>query len=140
MSFNSCLCLFVVAFIALSVAFAATLAVAFIPAFTVAFVALVTLCPVAFKIAFALRDNPPAFVIPTFDNLPSSLPAVAGFVTSGGSVAENLVAKTAVKVGAAVINNTVEINTTTGVTVHKNVGNIIKNTAIDLAADKIAGQ
>ena len=66
--------------------------------------------------------------------------AVAGFVTSGGSVAENLVAKTAVKVGAAVINNTVEINTTTGVTVHKNVGNIIKNTAIDLAADKIAGK
>ena len=69
--------------------------------------------------------------------------AVAGFVTSGGSAVESLAAKTAVKVGAAVINNTVSIKSSSeGLksNVEKNIGNVIKNTAIDLAADKLAGK
>jgi len=69
--------------------------------------------------------------------------AVAGFVTSGGSVIENVGAKIAVKVGASVINNTVKITTSsTGLktTVETNAVNVVKNTAIDLAADGAAGK
>ncbi|AMR32541.1 hypothetical protein A0256_14470 [Mucilaginibacter sp. PAMC 26640] len=69
--------------------------------------------------------------------------ALAGAATSGASVVENLAAKTAIKitakVGAALINNTVEVNTTDGVKVH-NVKDVLKNTAIDLAADGVAGK
>ena len=69
--------------------------------------------------------------------------AVAGFVTSGGSVIENVGAKIAVKVGAALINNTVKVTTSsTGLntTVETNALNVVKNTTIDLAADGAAGK
>ncbi len=69
--------------------------------------------------------------------------AVAGFVTSGGSAIESVGAKLAVKAGAALINNTVKVTTSsTGLktTVETNAVNVVKNTAIDLAADKVAGK
>ena len=69
--------------------------------------------------------------------------AVAGFVTSGRSVIENVGAKIAVKVGVALINNTVKVTTSsTGLktTVETNVLNVAKNATIDLAADGAAGK
>lgn len=63
----------------------------------------------------------------------------AAFITGGGSILENTGAKVAVKVTAAVINNTVEVNPVTGVKVNS-AANVVKNTAIDLAADGVANK
>ena len=67
---------------------------------------------------------------------------VAGAITCGGSAVESLGARAAIKVGASVINNTVKVTTSsTGLetTVETNAINVIKNTTIDLATDKVAG-
>jgi 2-keto-3-deoxy-6-phosphogluconate aldolase len=73
----------------------------------------------------------------------SGTATLAAAATSGASLVENLAAKTAIKVtakvGAALINNTVKVNTTDGVKVH-NVKDVLKNTAIDLAADGVSGK
>ena len=69
--------------------------------------------------------------------------AFAGALTSGASALESLGAKATLKVGASLINNTVKVTTSsTGLktTVEKNAFNIVKNTAIDIAADKVAGK
>ena len=58
-----------------------------------------------------------------------------GFVTQGSSA----VRKIAVKGTATLINNTIDVNTTKGVKVDTNAKNVLKNTAIDLVADKGAG-
>ena len=64
--------------------------------------------------------------------------AVAGFVTSGGSAIESAGAKAAVKVGTAIVNNTVKVTTSSSglkTTIETNTVNVVKNTVIDLAVD-----
>lgn len=66
--------------------------------------------------------------------------AVAGFVTSGESaIVQGVGAKIAVTVTKAVINNAAEYNSSEGLKTHS-VTDVVKNTAIDLAADGIAGK
>ena len=66
---------------------------------------------------------------------------VAGALTSGGSVFSGTLGKAAVSVGAKVVNNTIQIKTTNdgiSVKVDKSPVNIVKNTLIDVAAEKFA--
>lgn len=64
------------------------------------------------------------------------LSGVEGGLTQGTSVLR----KVAVKGTVAIVKNTVEVNSTTGVKVEKRFSNVVKNTAIDLAGDKVAGK
>ncbi|WPQ65198.1 hypothetical protein SIO70_10110 [Chitinophaga sancti] len=67
--------------------------------------------------------------------------AIRGAVTSGGSVVSRIAAKTALKVGAAAINNALEVKTSEDglqVKVEKNAVNLVKNTVVDLAVDAAA--
>jgi len=67
--------------------------------------------------------------------------AVTGAVTSGGSVVSRIAAKTALKVGAAAINNAVVVTTSEDglqVKVEKDAVNLVKNTVVDLAVDAAA--
>lgn len=67
--------------------------------------------------------------------------AVAGFLTSGGSVVESAFAKGGVKVLATVANNTLSVKTSsTGLNVklETSVANVVKNTVIDLVVAKAA--
>jgi hypothetical protein len=62
-------------------------------------------------------------------------------LTNGGSIAEKAFAKAAVKLGATVVNNVVEVKTNekggVNVKVETNPLNIVKNTLIDVSAEKI---
>jgi len=68
--------------------------------------------------------------------------AIRGAVTSGANVVVSRIAtKTALKVGAAAINNAVEVKTSEDglqVKVKKNAVNLVKNTVVDLAVDAAA--
>jgi len=69
--------------------------------------------------------------------------AVAGFLTSGASAIATTGAKLAVTTGAAIINNTVKVSTSKvgiKIDVETNPINIVKNTAIDVVADKLIGK
>ena len=69
--------------------------------------------------------------------------AVVGGLTSGASAVQGIVAKTAIKVGGTVINNTVQVKTSSEglkVEIQKNAINVIKNTAIDLTVNKVTGK
>jgi RHS repeat-associated protein len=69
--------------------------------------------------------------------------ALAGALTSGASAVESLAGKAAIKVGAAVINNTVKVTTSSKglkTEVETNAFNVAKNTAVDLVADGVAGK
>lgn len=68
--------------------------------------------------------------------------AGSAFLTGGGSIIEGTGAKVALKVGVAVVNNTVDINPSKGykVTVNTDVVNVAKKAATDLVIDGAAGK
>jgi RHS repeat-associated protein len=67
--------------------------------------------------------------------------ALAAGLTNGGSIVEKSFAKAAVKLGATVVNNIVEIKTNdkggVNVNLHTNPLSIVKNTLIDVSVEKI---
>ena len=68
--------------------------------------------------------------------------AGSAFLTGGASIIEGTGAKVALKVGVAVVNNTIDINPSKGfkVTVNTDVANVVKKAATDLVLDGAAGK